>query len=271
MQKELPLAPAQTEYEAAFNAGLNSATTVMTPEGGETMVKLAEGQTIESIQHLLAAPTRIKAENTFEDVDSFLRYVDSFRTPSTQIMAFRKSLRVSAILDYHALDAPSWCDHACHLQLVHSLQWGRWFKMNRQAITQIALAEFLEEQVDDVVDPVGAALLEMAMHLEATKSVAIKSQKRLSDGEVKFTYEEEVNGRSSKSDFSIPTKITINIPVFEGGLPIRIPLRLRYRIQHDALIFTLILENPEVIVKDAFKEVLDAIADETGLKPFLST
>ena len=66
----------------------------------------------------------------------------------------------------------------------------------------------------------------------------------------------------------VPNMFLVAIPVFEGGAPYRIPVRLRYRKKSGALAWLIEPYQIEKYIKHAFTEACERAAEETGLPLF---
>lgn len=240
---------------------------------GRPFLILREGQHLADLSDYLPTPTHRKASVTVQTVESFIAYIAAFRTPDTQLFGNAAQSCVVAILDYHEAGAtgqPNWGDHRVTLSLKPSPQWQTWLGSNGKALSQTSFAEFLEDNLADIVEPDAAQVLEVAMHLEAKKTVSFKSGVNLKNGAAQLSYDENIEGKG-KGSLTIPTAFTLGIPLFLRGAPCAVNARLRYRIQDDKLTFAYKIERPEQLIETAFDTVLQKIEEATGLKPYLGT
>lgn len=276
--------PNETEFEAAFQAALlsqNPTTISMvqaSPDDGIPYVVIGANQKVQSLEHLLPRPLRRQASASFADVESFLTYVEDFRTPTTRLFGHgltpnASAATVVAILDYHGEGADgeaSRCQHRATLVLSPNPTWMEWKVLDGKQMTQEYFAEFLEDHELDVTSPDGATLLETAKHLEAKKNVTFKSGINLTNGSVQFSYEEETAG-VGKGKLTVPTEFTLSIPVFDRGEPATLRAKLRYRIHEGKLTFAFKLVAPREVVEAAFQQVLLKIEQGTGQQVLLGT
>lgn len=74
---------------------------------------LPNGVSIESLEHLLPAPSRIKQKLTVLDAESFISYVNPrFSTQATAVFCNGPEGRTfTAVIDYHNPATPAWRDH----------------------------------------------------------------------------------------------------------------------------------------------------------------
>lgn len=254
----------QTEYEAAFAAGAASCH-VFEKGGSAPLVVVPAGYELQNLETYLPAPKQIRQTVNLNDVRSFIGYVNRFKDNSAVFVDMEK-LKAVAVLDYHEPNYPAWGSHKATLTLKHSAEWQAWKNKDRQTFGQVQFAEFLEDNQIDIVEPDGATVLEAAMHLEAKKTVKFTSGTNLANGAAQLVYEEAIEGKG-RGNIVIPTRFKLGIAIFEGGLPVQIDARLRYRIIDDKLTFTYILERPADLLRTAFNIVVQQIADETGIIP----
>lgn len=259
----------RTEYDAAFSQGAAVAE-IRTDPGVHPFVVVPDGFNLTDLEHMMDAPRRIRQAVSLTDEASFLAYLEEFKTENTRIFANRDKSTLTAVIDYHGgEDAPSWCSHLATLTLEKSPEWLTWTAKNGQQLSQTAFAEFLEDNVADVVEPDDATILEAAKGLEAKKTVHFKSGVNLDNGSVQFTYAEDVNGTTSKAALKVPTRFVLGLSPYTGGQPIKVQARLRYRINNDVLTFTYLIERPHKVLEFAFDKVLESVASETQIKPLL--
>jgi uncharacterized protein YfdQ (DUF2303 family) len=207
----------------------------------------------------------------FSDVDSFCQYVnDHGSTKGTHIYADCKTWKVTAVLNDHGRGnvdedddcVAGWGDHRAILGLEFSDSWKRWTAKDRAPLSQADFADFLEDQTPDIATPPAADLLEVATTLHATTGANVKAATRLDNGQVQFRYEETIETRAGKSGtLTIPTRITLGLEPFVGSIRYQVEARRRYRISTANVNFTVILDRPEDVLRHAFKESIEKIAE----------
>lgn len=242
------------------------------------LVKNAEGGLeVRGLDELaLDRPKTVRRVITLHDQDGFSAYVNAFKLEGrTRIYGDRLSGRVSAVLDDHKSSDPadaSWCDHRAVLLLADSPQWAAWRAHDGEKMAQVEFAEFLEDRVDDIIEPAGAQMLEIAMRLEAAKSADFRSAIRLDSGQVQFRYEENVKAQTSAGgeEIKIPTMIKLRLPVYFGGQEYEIDARFRYRLSQGGLALFYKLGFRERLELDAFRTVAKSVGETTGIPVWLA-
>jgi uncharacterized protein YfdQ (DUF2303 family) len=264
----------QTEYEAAFEAGARSVGVIFPNEDVDSIpfLLVPDGFKVESVERFLPFPQRRRACVSMTSVESFTRYINEFKSDDApRIFAAKSRNALTCIFDYHTPGgANGWNEHQAILGLSLSKEWQTWLTSSGRALSQVAFAEFLEDNFLNIVEPNGATVLQAAAHLEAKKTVSFKSGVRLDNGAVQLSYEENVDGKG-KGNLVIPSTFTLGIPVFENGDPVAVEARLRYRIKDDVLTFTYILNNPQKVLDTAFDAVLTQVQADTGIAPYLGS
>lgn len=212
-----------------------------------------------SLDHFRERPIRIEAQPRFYDVPSFVAYLDrhSGDREALTIWADRGQSQIEAILDSHTPGGPSWQRHRAYLFLKRSSEWLTWTGEDGVMVSQQEFAEFLEDNLADIVDPPAAQLLEVVTTLSATTKVEFKSGVRLDNGQIKVQYEETMSARAGqKGNLEIPYSFSLGIRVYQAGDPYRVNARLRYRIEHGALRLGFVLERTDDVMEAAFNETV---------------
>ncbi|HCL3274237.1 TPA: DUF2303 family protein [Pseudomonas aeruginosa] len=222
------------------------------------------GVEIESLEHLLPAPTRTRKQVTLLDAETFIAYVSRFSTAATAVFCNGPEGRTfSAIIDYHQPEQPAWCDHVATYRCPTTVEWGNWKGHDRKRLDQAGFAEFIEDNVKDIVQPAdqpsapsAADMLEISRTLEAKKNITFRQGTRLDNGQIQLTYNEEIDGRAGATgQLSIPEQFFIGVKPFLGGDAFLITARFRYRIQESRLVMWYELVRPDKVLEEAYGAV----------------
>lgn len=229
------------------------------------LVLLPEGFRVEDMEHMLPAPTRKKGTVVLNDEDSFIAVVNDQKNPDTRLFSTIKPPTFTAVFN-HTASGPGWGDHRAKYNAPLSPEWVAWSGQDGKQVSQVDLAQFIENNLLDVVDPDGATLLEICRTLEAKKKVNFSSSIRLSDGSNQFTFEEEVQGSAQKGTLSVPEQFAIGVPIFENGEKWKFDVRLRFRISEGGkLTMWIELVRPHKVIEEAVKEMRIRISAGTEL------
>lgn len=247
---------------------------------GTPVVILPEGFKVAELASLLPVPARKRGTAVLNDAESFVAVVIDQKTAETRIFSTINPPTFTAVFNHNAATA-GWGDHKAQYNAPLAPEWLAWTAMDGKKVGQVDLAQFIENNLVDVVfidkaapgmpvgevgSPDGATLLEVCRTLEAKKKVDFKSAIRLADGSTQFTYDEDVQGSARQGQLAVPEQFSLGIPVFENGEKYRADVRLRYRIQDGGnLIMWLELIRPHKIIEDAVKQLRADIAAQTEL------
>ncbi|WP_423454337.1 DUF2303 family protein [Ottowia sp. VDI28] len=226
---------------------------------------LPEGFSVHTLERTLISPPRKIGTTVLNDAASFVSVVIDQMSESTRLFSTINPPTFTAVFNHHAAGG-GWGDHRAQYNAPISPEWKAWTAIDGKKMSQVEIAQFIENNLVDVVEPDGATLLEICRTLEAKKKVNFASAIRLSDGSHQFTYEEDVQGSAQKGQLMVPEEFAIGIPVFENGEKWRLNVRLRYRIADGgSLTMWLELIRPHKVIEEAVKELREAIAVQTGL------
>lgn len=172
---------------------------------------------------------------------------------------------ITAVIDYPGFgNAALRGLHRARWDFPFSEQWKRWMNASAKLLSQTDLAEFLQENAPDIVEPDAATLQEAVLNMSIRRKVVFDSAKRLQDGTQEYTFKEE-NDTGSKSTIRLPEKIAIGIPVLFGGRSYRIEFWLRHRLNDGRVSFAIQPHRPEYIRQDAVDEAIGEIEAALGI------
>lgn len=228
-------------------------------------------------ERLLAFPRRKRANIRLCETYSFIQYLIAQKENGTLILgqASETGGSFKAIIDYHNSSqdgSADWGEHICELFLQTTPEWNRWIAKDRSPMTQEQFAEFIEENMGDIIAPEAATILDMAQFLQGKKTVDFKAGKRLKDGQISLEYIETIaatGGRTSDST-SIPDGFTLGIVPFIGGDGVELDARLRFRIGDGGKVtFSYVLDRPYKVIEKAFEMAREAIKVGTNITPLM--
>ncbi|MFB7399742.1 DUF2303 family protein [Streptomyces rubiginosohelvolus] len=231
--------------------------TLVTPGGGVQKVDLT------GPEHT-GVPARKSGTTVVRDVDSFLAYFDKHGDESTEVYADVESRTITAVLDAHTAEAARWGGHRLELRLRATSAWTAWMGANNDLMSQALFAEFIEDNLVDLVEPDSATMLELAQSFEATTSAEFQSSQRLDSGQRRFSYTEDVQAKAgAKGDIVIPATLTLALRPFEGCEAYRVTARFRYRLDRQKGVLTLgfKIERPEDTLSAAFEDIRTLVDD----------
>jgi hypothetical protein len=98
----------------------------------------------------------------------------------------------------------------------------------------------------------------------------VKNAVQLNTGIINVQFE-ETHRDGLGQPIQIANLFQICVPVFYGGTPYRIAVRLRYRLAGGKIVWSYQLVRPDLVFDDAFKGIVKQVVDETEVPVFLGT
>lgn len=203
-------------------------------------IPTANGQVLQKldIETTLEAPKRARGVVEVFDAASFSALLDANQDAGSITVYVNRdaaSPAIVAVMNGNGSGGPGWGDFRVQIAFRATPQWKKWKAIDGQMMLQAAFAEFIEDNLEDVADPAGATMLEIATYLQTTRTTNFKSGVRLSSGAVQFRHEQSDDAKVGAGLIEVPETITLALaPVF-GLPPYRIPARFRYRLTEGRL------------------------------------
>lgn len=166
---------------------------------------------------------------------------------------------VVAVLNGHGKDGPGWGDFRAEIVFRPTPQWAKWNGIDGKMLPQHAFAEFIEDNLADIAEPSGAQALEIASHLEATRTVNFKSAVRLSSGAVQLQNLEDTEAKVSAGRIEVPEQFILALAPLQGLPLYRVPARFRYRITDGKLTLGIKLQRVEDLMREVLTDVVAKI------------
>lgn len=236
-----------------------------------------EGASVEVVdvdrEKRLDHPRRKRGTVELVQAASLIAYVSDHdeKDGRTRLFADVRGQRVVAVLNGPNAE-PGWGDHKAILTLTTTPEWRRWTARDGAIGGQVEFAEHIEDCLDDIVEPPGADLLELAQTFEATTSAQFRTGARLDNGRRQLVYVEEIDAKAGQGgEITVPADFLISVAPIEGADPVVIKARLRYRVNGGQLKIGYILHRPDVVLREAFDNVVAGIETGTGITAYHGT
>jgi uncharacterized protein YfdQ (DUF2303 family) len=221
-------------------------------------------------------PARPRGTVKLRDAASFIGYFNAHKVARSTIYASLEPATFLAVFDDFdhsgavgdVVDQSDWRGFRALFEVPASREWKLWTNANRKHMAQLAFAEFLQDNLPDVMQPAGAELLEMALNFEAAQSGNFIAAQRLQDGSHNLQWKADNNASGS---VRLPEHITLRIPVFENEEPREIVARLRYRVPEGRLAIWFELVRPHKVLEEAFRATWARIESEGQTKVLLGS
>jgi hypothetical protein len=199
--------------------------------------------------------------------ESFSRAILNNRDARTQVFADNENSEIVCVFDYLANGGMQgveesrdrgWGQHRATIKFSESRKLKEWRK-TLEWMTQTEFANFLEDHLEDVLEPAGQELLGIATDLEASSSGGFKGRVNLDNGSVALHYQNEV-----ETAVAIPRNLTLGIPLFEHGDRYRLGARLRFGITGGSVKFRLLFTNLQDAKDQEFERIVQEVEEKTG-------
>lgn len=166
---------------------------------------------------------------------------------------------VVAVLNGHGKTGPGWGDFRAEIQFRPTPQWVKWKAIDGRMMGQVAFAEFIEDNLEDIAEPAGAIMLEIATYLEAVRTVNFRSGIRLTSGTVQFRHDQNDEAKVGAGTIDVPETIKLGIAPIFGLASYVVPARFRYRIENGKLMLGVKLQRIESMMAQIVEDVIAKI------------
>jgi len=250
---------------------------------GKPYVMVPAGYTVEPLETALR-PEHPQALVKLRDATSFIAFLHDHALPQSRIYAQLDPARFLAVIDDFMTtgqipeseaddiaaetEQAAWREFRVEFAVPPSREWTTWTKVHGQHMSQLAFAEFLQDNLPDVVQPAGAELLEMALNFQAVQSGQFVATQRLQDGSHNLQWKADNNASGT---VKLPEMLTLSIPVFENEAPRELQARLRYRLKEGTLALWIELIRPHKVLEAAFRDAWQRIGEQSGVPILLGT
>lgn len=246
----------------------------------------------------LTSPKRRTGNTTLARLHSYIDFTNRYKSEESIILVEGKvgknTIAAAALTIFNADPAGSdqlkagHGDFKCDYKFPISKELKAFVDRNGHTMTQADFAMFLEDHISDMSSPslmaeedqkaivrgLGGAgadpitMLELARGLEVRVTETVTNQSKLASGEMSFKFSAEHAGVDGKP-LSIPVWFLIRVPLFEGGAPIDIPVRLRYRVKEGIVTWSYELYRMNEAFDKAFDDAVTFIKEKTELPVFI--
>ena len=229
------------------------------------------GTELTLFESLLDKPHRLKQVLEFHTPESFLLYYKKYCSPASIILCDLHAGQFLGVIDYHtSSSSPGWCKHTIRYTCPKTREWKQWHEKNQQWMTQEEFAYFIEDHQEEILNPPGAEMLEIALTLQTKTNVEFRRGIRLDNGQIQLSYQETIEGSAGpQGNIRIPSMIKIGLQLFEGGKGYELDARFRYRVKdgHLRMSYQLVRPNKthEAAVNAVYSEIAESMESGTLL------
>ena len=232
---------------------------------GVPYVVIPKDYQFKELPHLREIPPRRRGVVSLHTCESLLRYIDTYceNKSSACVFSDRDYGSFFGILDWWGDDnnPRSYKEDRVEFRPTSSDEWKIWRASNKKKMAHLEFANFLEDNLIDVVEPEAATLLEVARTMQATKKVEFISANRIENGDLEIIHRKVATEATAgmKGDFRVPDKIVVRLRVFLGEEPVDVPCRFRYELASGELRLWYEMLRPDRLVETAMDKIADAI------------
>ena len=242
------------------------------------------------IDNWRTAPESIKGVARMQSPESFIDLVKRHNDPGASVLfvdTMSAQPSIQAVVDYHDINGnPSFMRHRVSYAFPLAKEWLFWNGVDGKAQGQGDFAFLIEDRIADLVTAskvendlaaqMGTKTASPAEMLTLSKGLQVRVDQTMKEvldigtGEASIVYEENHKGENGKP-LKVPGLFTIQIPVFHGDAPVRVPVRLRYRKVEQKVVWFMALYRPDLVLLDKVKAVAIQARDDTGLPLFFGS
>lgn len=248
---------------------------VLTADGAVQIVETpgyADRRVRDWTQENADSPADVHRQTIVYDVESLINYLyDHTGTIGNDEVESANAhgvgcLEMWADLDQRTIKAVidgvnGWRQHTATLQLKLSREWTEWATIDGKLYDQVTFAEFIEGHLSTIAYPDGGQLLDVCQTLQVHNQASFKQSNQLATGQRVFRFEEDLETKAgTKGDLAVPTELTLALRPFQGGEPVPVTARFRFRLRDGVLQLGVKLAEPEKSLEDAFAQIVDEVS-----------
>lgn len=189
-----------------------------------------------------------------------------------------KSPEAVTVADFHEGAIPGWCGDRIRYAFPISGNWQRWTAANKRSMPLADFAEFIEANMFDIGDPTDAgattaawakkadvpiaspsALLSCSRGLSIRVEEDVTNAVRLASGETQMVFTTRHTDKDTGEQVKVPAAFHLLLPIFRHGAIYSVPVRLRYRASGGKVSFSYEIQQAEVFLEHAIRDVVARI------------
>jgi uncharacterized protein YfdQ (DUF2303 family) len=230
-------------------------------------IALPEGHCIIPTESFQMTPDLPRGTVAMESLASLVSYTLSHKGGGFHVFASLEKMRIDSVMDWHEpainseLPHPKWGDHRANLALKFTQQWKNWTGICSKPLGQVAFAEFIEENLNEIIEPTPADVLTIATSLSGKRKVNFTNSTSLGNGDVSLQWEEQTDAKAA-GDVRVPSRIKLAIPIFRGAedeTTFEIQALFRYRVSEGRLTFEIRLLHSDKVLDMAFAALVGVL------------
>lgn len=238
-------------------------------------IALPQGTQIHDLEHLLAAPVRMRQTYTTERLADFCRYVKAEAEGGLSDAACFVAPNGSgadAVLDYGTHSAPLWGSHRAELRMRHTAEFTALDEITRRPLTQRDLIDFIEDWAHILTPVRGDDEISLPQALAAIRRVDIKQTKNVGheQGDWGATRSSMEQIEAKSGDQALPDGFQVRCRVYPHTAERTITARLSLLTGDDTPRLRLRILGREQLMQEIAEEIEQAISTElAGIRVFV--
>ena len=217
-------------------------------------------------------PDRKSGDTLLLTVESFCRLVNEQKEPESSCFGNLTMEPYSVVcrVDWHGVtsEPAGWDEYTITLQLRASKEFKAWAAINGKMMRQGEFAEFLKDNRLDITEPNGAEVLALVQNLETTSERRCAGKLPTNNG-TSIRFEEDTRTSVNGSTVTIPDRLELRFPLFDGGTPIPMDADFKLRVHEGNLTFGVRLIGIDRTVRAALLAVANQIQDATEIPVYV--
>ena len=246
-------------------------------DGTRQIILREKNVEVASLEQYQTQPNRLRANIVFHQLESFAKYVKSHGSsmePRRKDFVTKEGMFLT-LFDFGDPTIPGFGDDKACYSPAFSRQWLTWMGKHNKSLKQAEFATFIDDNKDDVIEPNTADLIRIIENIEGHTMATFQSTARASNGSVRLSYTESTEVRGGQSTdagaMDIPKEFKIVVPVFNGGAPFTMTVRLKIVIEQGKPFFTYEVRNHEKAVETAVEYLVQQFVGIVGTEPERAT
>lgn len=229
-------------------------------------------------------PERKTGTAHVDTLQSFIELVNRHKTDHSVIFSSTDypDPSLTAVIDYHERDSSTaaFLRHRIQYDFPVTDEFQAWIRQNAQVMSQSDFAAFVEDRIAEIATPdsdeieeygklfqtklaLPNEMMELSRGLEINVNGVVKNAQRLQSGEAHMVFAEE-----HQTSLTVPGMFIVSVPPFLDGDAVRLPARLRYRVQGGKVVWFYQLYKHREFLRDRIVADLDWARNETELPAF---
>jgi len=217
-------------------------------------------------------PDRKVGDTQLLTVGSFCRLVNEQKEPESRCFGNLtvEPYTIVCRVDWHGQTGKpaGWEEYTISLQLRASKEFKAWAAINGKMMRQGEFAEFLKDNRLDITDPNGAEVLTLVQNLETTSERRCAGKLPTNNG-TSIRFEEDTRTSVNGSTVTVPDRLELRLPLFDGGTPIPMDADFRLRVHEGNLTFGVRLIGIDRTIRAALLAVAEQVERETSLAVYI--